>query len=430
MSELAKQILRVTYDHSSSHETLTYSSDEFSKIQDILDGNNIEYRTSGSNYIIDIKHLPFRYFHSIDELSAKLKFDNFDSKNEIVVKLDDSVAYLNSVNVEVADSSVELATKQSLENTIEFLQFVRFLVQKSKGENESYSLVDYYDNFNEELTFISSNSSTRLKIPIPDSVPFSKLGDKKISAKEKLASSLSKNTSVFQLFLKSQILKELESIPVFDRCVKLFLQIDKLCSKAQVDYDLYVSELSIDEVKERYQQFRARFFSETSDILKSTSSYIIGLPITTLGGAYAVYNVKDSLPVLLLICLSLFAATGIVLYILFHFNQDLKSIRETADSDYKLLISHKFFNKQPGEKEIFESMNERLSTKILNTHRIIIAEFWTIGLIISGLIVFTLSVQTLHPVPHSFSLMIFFAFAMLTGIIGNQFKNPASKKHD
>lgn len=428
MSELAEKILQVPYDYSNSHETLTFSENEFSKISAILDETNIEYRNSGSNHIIDIKNLPFRYFHNIEEFSAKIKFDNFDLKNEIVVKLHTSLAFLDPVKAKVVSNDIEALEKNSLENSLEYVQFVRFLVDKSKSENEAYNLVDYYDNFNEELAFISSNSSARLKIPITNHIPFTKLRKGKLSVIDKLDSSLSQNTRVFQLFLKAQIFKELERVPVMDRFTSLFLKIEELCNKAQVDYDLYVSELSIDEVKERYQLFRSKFFSETSDILKSTSSYIIGLPITTLGGAYAVYNVKDSLPVLLLICLSLFAATGIVLYILFHFNEDLISIHETAGSDYNLLISHKFFDKQPDEKKIFESMNERLSTKVLNTHRIIKAEFWTIGLIISGLIVFTLSVQSIFYVGDDFSLFIFIVLILIVGIISNQLHNPTLKK--
>lgn len=407
------RFLKFPFKYSFEHENLTFESDD--ALAGLLKENSVTFKNSGSKVIVEMSALPFRYCHSLDEFNSKINHENYKDKS-IVLRVNEHFIFINSKDFTVVNLAGEDSENEKIISALYFLELYEFLVEECKSENEHSNLVDYFDAFNQELVFVLSKTNYRLKVPITSKIPLELLWSSRKSIARILKDNLNENKRAYRLFLKAQILKGIEGVPANLRVSTLFNKLSSFIQKAQVDYDVYISDLSIDDIKARYQDFRSQFFAETSNIVKSISAYVIGLPLSALGGGYAIYKTQGSIALLLLICLSLIAATSITISILIHFSKDLRSIYQTAHADYNILISNKFFENHDSEKAMFEAINTRLNEKILSTYNVIIAQFWTLGVIISALLAFSVANQKFYAISISFPIIIL--ISLLLGVFG------------
>jgi len=414
------EIFDFPFHYSDEHDSLTFShSDELIQVLEKL---NIVRKRSGNSVLVYSTELPFLYYDSLAEFKDKFKYADLD-QNQIVVKIAQHYEIWNKDEKGVADMKGMPVEDSKILPGINYLKLIKFLVDECRSEHEQNNLIDYFDEYCDELIFVSNRTSARLKLPIADNIPLEKL-NKVGNVSAILKKSLAERKRTFRIFLKGQIIRGLQSIPASKRAAQLYNNLALFIQRASVDYDVYISELSIDEVKEKYHEFRSKYFLETSNIVKGISGYVIGLPLSTLGGAYAIYKLEDSMILLLLVCLSLLAASTIVISILVHFAKDLRSIYETSNEDYGRLILHQFFENQKEEKKAFEQIHNRLNDKLFSAHRIIIAQYWTTGILVSALLGFSVKHQEVYPVDTMSGVIFFLSFLIITSFGSNLIPNP------
>jgi hypothetical protein len=127
---------------------------------------------------------------------------------------------------------------------------------------------------------------------------------------------------------------------------------------------------------------------------------------------------------LVLISLSLIVAVVLVVAVLVHFSKDLRSIYQTSNEDYERLISNEFFEKHNSEKDMFEKIKNRLNEKVLSAYRMIQAQYWSTGAIVSALLGFAAYNQDIYVIQSTAGVILFFFLLLLTAWGSNLIEKP------
>ena len=345
-------------------------------------------------------------FANIEEFR---KIRKIDLDSDILILEQPAISYFDS-NTYVDFNSSD--TEFLIVNAKAYLEFQDFLKQQEKESDESFHFVDSFNKDFRKLSFVSLSEKGRLTIKYDLAIPeFDRKKDYSISLK-KFKSCFDEESNNLPKFLKSTLINTASSYPTETRFKQLFESLEDIVTKAKMNFEVYLNNLSIDKIKKDYDDLKSKYFGSLSDILSKLTSKIIALPIAISATLLAIDKVDD-VPFFLYFLLFAILITSIYLSLLLriHF-RDLRYVEKIFNSDYNTLLSNNFFNKYPDESELFEEIKDRITKRIDFLKLITESYFWILNLsnvIIIGYILNKIGMPTNGTLFISIALLIVIA---------------------
>ncbi len=271
-------------------------------------------------------------------------------------------------------------------NASKFLEFIEFIKNKEQESEDSFHFIDYSNNINRKIVLTSISEKSRIILKYFKEVPVTP-NDKDFS--EGLA--LFKNCFVadnlsLPKFLKSSLIKFASRYDFEDRMSLVFQNLKSIVDDAKMNFEIYINNLSIDNIRKDYDNYKSKYFSEVSDVLRKLSQQIIGFPILIASTLFAVEKIKSNESLLWILSIVILVTT-IYLILLLRMNfRDLKYVEQLSKKDYQSIQNNNFFIKFPDELEIFTHIKTRISIRIKTLIIVCESYFWILSLSNTALI--------------------------------------------
>lgn len=335
------------------------------------------------------------------------------NKNIIVFNID-----TNSPRLFIKDKERYLLGFQDendfFENVKAYLIFLDFLESEAKESQEKvFDFVDFYNKDFRKIIFTSPKTG-KVIVKYNKGVPpviFSKSYDYII---DRFIKCFSDQNRHLPKFLKTEILNTLRPIEAEKRMEALLSELDILIDSAEINFEVYLNDLSIENIKKEYEEYKHKYFEETSTVLGKVTNKIIGLPIAVSTTIFALSKVKDSNIGILLLIASIIIASYYIGVLLKLNIKDLKSITTSINDDYKLLLKSPFFVKYPKELTKFDESKRDLEVRIDLVISIARNYFWI--LFFSNLVIIVYALSNLID-SGSFLIILFCIGGIIIGLI-------------
>ena len=234
-----------------------------------------------------------------------------------------------------------------------------------KEIDEFYLFSNAKCNFDfRRITMINFSEKGRLNISYSQGIPdFLNSKDFRVGFNA-FKSCFSTESKSLPKFLKSEIIKLGQNLEESIRLKTIFESLNSIVDKANINFEVFLNEVSVEKLKKDYDELKTKYFKELSDSLGKITQKIVALPIGVSASLIAIDRVSDS-PQFLILLLTVIFSTSIILSILVNSNlQDLNYLKKIFTIDYKFLAENKFFSKYPRELELFSEIKQSFLGKI------------------------------------------------------------------
>lgn len=259
---------------------------------------------------------------------------------------------------------VETQTNHFFNNVIAYFELLDFLKNQEHKEDNVFYFVDHFSWDNRLIVFTTLKRVGKMTISVPANVP---VFNEDLSLKtkiEKFYRAFDENNKHLPKFIKNELFKFLSKEKKEDRFVKLLERLDEILVRAEQNFEVYLNDLSLENLKKDYIEHKDKYFQQLRDVLGKISGQIIALPLTITASAFASYKSFDNTFLLSIIILAFIAFT---IYSLFNLRLQLEDIKDIGNSsrlDYNKLKSSPFFIKYPEELNSFEQINSKIRKRI------------------------------------------------------------------
>lgn len=403
-TKFLKILTQYTGNYNPEHGRINFTDVDFDALESDLDEIDITLHRPGARAYVEASGLPFNYFETDAELFSKIKPALFQQGLVVVKEWDGHPLIFDYSSFRVFNIDTGEIEHPSA-SLLDFYLFVEVLCNESKGSNEVNSFIDYYDDFRKEFIVIPKTNPSRINIPLEKPTDIESLPPNRNETIRSLQESLNDNTNPFRVFLKNQIYSHLKDVAPKQRIFEFLRKLREILASAQMDYELYCSELSVDQLKRDYKEYKTKYFEHLTGILSKVSNQVIALPITVLGAAFAISRLTDAPWALGLIALAILSASGVVGYIMYHYLLDLGETQQHVEKDYDLIRNSNFFQSNKDELSDFENIKQGLLRKLESTHNVIKVHFWLLAVFNEFIIAYILHELTV-PLTLIFSLVL------------------------
>jgi hypothetical protein len=395
-------------------EIITIKSNDVLNLKIKLNGIKIVFTEIQDQQIqIDINQLPFKFYWTDKEFKSKVStVSDFNKKDYLVVnKLD------NKERIFIANSKQEFVDvirnkTWFIQNTFAYLDLLEKLKIKANPSND-FHFIDNFDNSSDRFLITSPKEPGKLLIQIPDETISL---DETINYKLELSffdSVFEPNNKNLPIFLKTELYNQLKNIDENQRLNYLISKFRSIYNLAQKNFEVYLNDLSIDDLKKSYEDYKKKYFELVSDVIGKISNQFIALPITVATASFAIIRVEDSIFASILIITALLGASFYLSFMLRIYKKDIDYFSITITKDYNRLLSSDFFKKHPEEIEDFNFIKENLLSKV-NSYRKLISIYFILMWVFNTLLIYLLLYIQLKSL---FSLLIFVIFSLLINTI-------------
>jgi len=191
------------------------------------------------------------------------------------------------------------------------------------------AFANYIDNARRRIIIISAVKGTML-IGFPSIAPVITNGSKLNELFEKL--NLSLKAKGFTSFFKSEVYEQLKNINEENRFICLVENLLLILENAERNFEVYLSNFSFNELKDKLTLERVKYFNTSKEILSKVYVQITSIPIAISAAAFATYKV-DNRFTLILIFLTFFVYAIFVLRLLFLLKNEINLLKLDFDID-------------------------------------------------------------------------------------------------
>lgn len=247
------------------------------------------------------------------------------------------------------------------QNVLYYFMLLSFLKEQEHQEDHHFYFVDHFNSDNRKIILTSLKKEGKLTIGYPSEVPDF---DSQISIKSKIERFISCfNEKQLPKFLKAELFNILPSFRQEER-LKAFIQnLDLIIEKAEQNFEIYLSELTLDNFKSQYLEFRLKYFSQFRDILSKITNQILAFPLSITASAFATYKVIDSVVLCSLIVAAFIAFSIYSLFMMNAQKEDVNEIIRLFNADYANFSKSSFFEKYPDELVSFRETYDYVSKR-------------------------------------------------------------------
>lgn len=298
-------------------------------------------------------------FKNLEEFK---KFTDLDSYNNLLV-IDDNKFYSFIDNLTYIDFKEEKEF-YLFDNAKSYLSFVKFLKSLLSTDSKEFHFIDSFNVDFRRIVMINFSEKGRLNITYDQGVPsFDSSIDYNLGF-EKFKSCFLPEHKSLPKFLKSEIIKFGQSIDENVRLKKIFESLGQITERANINFEVYLNEVSVEKLKKDYDELKTKYFKELSETLGKITQKLIGLPIGVSASLIAIDRVSGS-PQFLYLLLAVIVSTSIILSVLINSNlKDLNYLKKIFILDYKFLAENKFFEKRSSELDLFLEIKNTFMDKL------------------------------------------------------------------
>lgn len=359
------------------------SFDNTDEIKEQLKSLEISYNNRWDNTIhVEIDNFPIKIFN---DKNSYLKLNLIKSEDLIIVG-DGTIPILSWLSNTVYNDLDENNEDNFFSNAIAYKEFIDFLKSQDSDNEEAFHFVDYINDSARRIVFTSLSDKGRVIINFYNHVkPFDANKDYQLGL-ETFKKCFLEETNNLEKFLKNSVIEHSIRFPKEERIFMLFENLTEITSEAKINFEIFLNGLSIEKIIKEYDEYKAKYFKELSDILNNLTTKIIGLPLLLVTTLFAIEKLKDS-QLLLMIIIAAIATSTIYLIALLNINfKDLNYIQSIAEKDYRSLLKNKFFIKYPEEIVDFEKIKNKINSRITYLKTISESYYWLLGISNIGII--------------------------------------------
>jgi uncharacterized protein YdcH (DUF465 family) len=280
-------------------------------------------------------------------------FDEDDSKC-LSWQLDTSNTYLNFTET----------TNIFFQNILCYFDLLDFLKGQEHKEDNVFYFVDHFSWDQRIIVFTSLKKEGKLTLSFPLNVPDLQNSTSFKAKTEKFKQSFEENNKHLPKFIKSELFNFLPKENKENRFLIFIDKLDEIVSIAEQNFEIYLSDLTLDNLKKEYIEYKDKYYQQLRDILSKITGQIIALPLSITASAFATYKTFDNPFLLTIIIVAFFAFT---IYSLFNLRlqlEDVKDIENSANTDFSKIKNSNFFVKYPEELSTFENITFRIKQRV------------------------------------------------------------------
>jgi hypothetical protein len=301
----------------------------------------------------------------IDSSDFERRVKESDFKRDVFILNLETTSFLYTIKDEVTYRDFEpLANDFSIQNADYYYKFLQFLKSQEHKEDQPFYFVDNFSWDNRIIVFSSLKREGRLSIPFSARPPRLSRGYQFRKRYKRFVSAFEAENRQMPKFIKAELFAFLSKEERDGRMESFIRKIDEILDIAGQNHELYISEISLENIKKEYQEHIEKYFQSLRDILGKISTQIIGMPLSITAAAFATYKSIDSLLVLIIIVAVFVIYTIYMIFIVRLQRQDVFEVKTQANSDYKKISTGDFFVRHPEEIFVFDKVMLRLKARI------------------------------------------------------------------
>ncbi|MBW8244060.1 hypothetical protein K1F50_14725 [Muricauda oceani] len=329
----------------------------------LVDGNTISNIS-----IFDSKD---RFSKSLKALDQKKDYLIFDTKTKRHLSWIESKAY-KSKNWDNDDFFFT--------NTFGFKTFLDKWIEIGTNSNTSeddFTFIDYYNL--ETGIFLLTTFTQKIQFKIPSN--FSN-DDIDLSERVNLFDGCFSADSKYQFprFFKKNLIDYVSGTPLDKRLEYAFKNLDKIYANAHLDFQVYLHGISIENLREEYEDFKSDSLMPFAEITSKLTIKILSIPIAFSAILFGLSKTTNSVFQIGLV-FSILVSSIILNFSLKNHFLDLESIYRLFGRKVKKIGDHKFFCDNDTEKEEIRVIVKHIQEK-LNYAKRYIWSYFTISSIL------------------------------------------------
>lgn len=377
MLEIQKQIYDyiVALDYEIKADNLHFSYDE--NLEDYLNGIGIKFEKIRTEEInIDYSNLGFEVFQNTVSF---LTVNNLEKDCDILI-LDFEGKTLSKVQDQ---TFINFDLEENLyffSNATNYLDFIKLLKSKDQETEDAFHFIDYANGINRKIVLTSLTEKSRLILKYFKEIPLFPTDIDYSLGLTQFKNCFKEENQNLPRFLKSSLIKFASRYDYDKRMELVFKSLQNIIDDARMTFEIFINNLSIDKIRKDYDDYKSKYFSEVSEILKKITQQIIGFPIVIASTLFAIESVKEN-PIFLWILSVAILITTIYLILLLNMNlKDLDYVKHLSNKDYNSIKDNNFFVKFPNEFMTFKKIRDRILTRIGNLVIVCESYFWILSL--------------------------------------------------
>ena len=366
MNELFKNILNVI--SKANHNEIIDDQLlllKFNDSQNCLDSRNllkeIELTEIQKNsFCIYLWQTSFCIFYDVEDYRRRFTKNYYEADNLkvdiLILKGDDSksMIYLKQTSETLIDSKKDSSNFLFI-NTIAFFKLIFFLKDNEHKEDKHFYFVDYFNIDYRRIIITSLKKEGKLTIGYPMMLPDF---DNRISIKSQIDRFiLAFQEKQLPKFIKTELFNYLPAYRQEERLEAFIKNLNVIMEKAEQNFEIYLSDLSLDNFKTQFLEFRIKYFNQFRDILSKITTQILAFPLSITASAFATYKTIDSILLCSLIVAGFIVFSIYSLFTLRAHKEDVIEIKKLFEADFKSFSSNPFFIKYPDELKSFQDTN-------------------------------------------------------------------------
>jgi len=346
--------------HEFSEDDLVLRLVESDELIGELKSLSIDYDTN--RYVeLQLKIESLHIFYGIDDfktrvISSEINFLN-DSLLIVRPSPDESLIFCNQ-QLSTSDSDLS----HLIDATISYIEFRDFLIKLAKDDQLNDGFLEYYNPSNNEILISSYSDIARISVKLSKKIPELDFTKSYSQSVNKFVKSFSSESKHFPTFIKSELISYLKSEKAEERINKWFAYFDQILDSAQLNFNVYLNSLSIETIKQEYQEYKNKYFESYSLIGNKISNQIFALPITVIGLGIGIERLNDTLTLIPLAVVTVIFSVFIGA-LTYYFRGDLKFLSSGFSRDYDKMVSNLFFIDHPEELDHFSEIKQSFDQK-------------------------------------------------------------------
>lgn len=369
---------------------------------------------------VEKENFPIKIYY---DFNSYLKLTEVKNNDNVLILNLDNLPY-SLINDSTYINFEEKNDNYFFKNTISFNNFIDFLKTQEIDTEEAFHFVDYLNDISRKIVFTSLTDKGRLIIKYYNQISHFDENINLNNSLENFKNCFIEKNHHLPKFLKNSIIEYASRYDSDNRIYNVFEELNEITNSARINFEIYLNNLSINNIRKEYDEYKSKYFKDVSEILNNLTHKIIGLPILIATTLFAIEKVKESMLFLILLIIVIII-TNIYLVLLLKINfNDLTYIGTISNQDFKTLKENNFFTKYPKELEIFTKIKSRITARVKHLELICESYFWILGIIniaIVDLIFNYLNVNL--KLIFIISLVLFFILAISRNSILNNIEN-------
>lgn len=353
------------YTYDTDSKALTF--DARLNSYDVESLNDVFSEERRGKSIVSKENLPFSYFDNLDEFISEVNIK--DLERDVVIANYKNSVFVYLVNENKSYKDFELYDCYLITNTRAFFQSKVHFEKQTELNVLEFEFVDFYSESARKITFSSLIDKKKVVFIFPKAgvIKLNENLDYEKSYNDFIAA-FNADNNTFPIFLKKSLISNLYLETENTYCA-FFDKLDKIIKEAKLNFNVYLHELSFEDMKKEYEEYKVRFFKEQTEILSKLSTQILALPISLAGTMFAVYNLKETVVAVVIVIVGLALFLLYTSYIVFIYKNDISRLNKEIAKDYNKLQQHKFFIKHKEELIDFKESKDWLVKRANNLRK-------------------------------------------------------------